>query len=62
MKGIIFGNVNDSGDIWFGEEGLAVVYLGNNNGGLGGIIKRYIANRRRKLIKHILEISELIYW
>ena len=39
MKGIIFGNVNDSGDIWFGEEGLAVVYLGNNNGGLGGIIK-----------------------
>ena len=29
MKGILGGNAKDSGEIQFGEEGLAVVYRGD---------------------------------
>ena len=45
VKGIVGGNGKDSGEIRFGEEGLAVVYLGDAYVGAGGIILSFIANR-----------------
>ena len=52
----------DSGEVRFGEEGLAVVYHGDTHVGVRGIIISCIANKCRKVMNHRLEISEIIYW
>ena len=44
VEGIVGRNAKDSGDIRFGDEGLTVVYRGDNHGWLLGIIISYIAN------------------
>ena len=44
VKGIVGGNGKDSGEIRFGEEGLAVVYRGDTHGGAGGLILSCISN------------------
>ena len=62
MKGIVGGNTKDSGDVRFGEEVLQVVYRGDTHGRARGIILSYISNRWRELIKHRLDINEIIYW
>ena len=61
MKGIVGGYSKDSGEVRFGEEGLAVVYLVDAHVGAGGVIISYIANSCRKVIKCGLEINEIIY-
>ena len=45
MKGIVGRNAKDSGEVRFGEEGIAVVYHGDAHVGSGGIIISYIYNR-----------------
>ena len=44
MKGTVGGNAEDSGEIRFGEEGLAVVYCVDAHVGAGVIILSYISN------------------
>ena len=44
VKGAVCGNSKGSGYIWFGEDGLAVVYRGDTCGGLGGVLLSCIAN------------------
>ena len=45
MKDIVGRNAKDSGEVRFGEEGVAVVYHGYAHVGAGGIIISYIYNR-----------------
>ena len=40
----VCGDAEGSGEIQFGEEGLAVVYRGYTHGGVWGIILSYIYN------------------
>ena len=44
MKGILYGNSQDYGEIQFAEEGLVVVYCGDTHDRVRGIIIIYIAN------------------
>ena len=48
MKGILGGNSEDSGEIWFGEEGLVVFYHGDTHGGVRGIIISCIDNVQKE--------------
>ena len=45
VKIIVGGSSEDYGEVWFGEEGLEVVYRGYTHGRSGGIIISYIDNR-----------------
>ena len=62
MKRIVGGDAEDSGEVHFGEEGLAVIYRGDTHIGAGLTILSYNANRLKKVIKRSLEINEPIYW
>ena len=44
VKVILGGNAEDSDEVWFGEECLAVVYHGETHIGSGGVILNYIDN------------------
>ena len=60
-KGIIGRNAKDSGEFWFGEEGLTVVYCGYAHVESGVITLGYVYNRCRKVINHSIEINDLLY-
>ena len=45
VKGIVGRNAEDYGEVRFGEEGLEVVYHGDNHVGTGEKILRYITNK-----------------
>ena len=62
MKGIVGVNDKGCGEIQFRGEVLAVVLRGYAHGGVWGTILSYIDNRLMEVIKHSLEINELIYW